>query len=83
MWNIECLMIKVCMVCIITMNSREIIKRLEADGWVKHTQKGSHCQYKHPTKKGKVTVPPPKKDLPKKTVVSILKQADLSGLQRG
>jgi len=59
------------------MNSKEIIKRLEADGWVKHAQKGSHCQYKHPIKKGKVTVPHPKKDLPIKTAQSILKQAGL------
>lgn len=62
------------------MNSREIIKLLEKDGWVKCHQKGSHCQFKHPTKKGKVTVPHPKKDLPKKTVASIFKQA---GLDRG
>ncbi len=59
------------------MNSREIIKTLEKDGWIKHTQKGSHCQYKHPIKKGKVTVPHPKKDLPKKTVASIFKQAGI------
>lgn len=60
------------------MNSKDIIKILEQDGWVKHTQKGSHCQYKHPTKKGKVTVPHPKKDLPIKTAQSILKQAGLN-----
>ncbi|MBY0544492.1 MAG: type II toxin-antitoxin system HicA family toxin [Gammaproteobacteria bacterium] len=59
------------------MNSREIIKQLEADGWVKNTQKDSHCQYKHPIKKGKVTIPHPKKDLPLKTLQSILKQAGL------
>jgi len=59
------------------MNSREIIKLLGLDGWIKHNQKGSHCQYKHPVKKGKVTVPHPKKDLPKGTVASILKQAGL------
>lgn len=36
---------------------REVIRLLEADGWYKHSQKGtSHRQYKHPTKKGKVTV---------------------------
>ncbi len=60
------------------MNSREIIKILERDGWIRHTQKGSHCQYKHPIKKGKVTVPHPKKDLPKKTVTSIFKQAGIN-----
>ena len=36
--------------------TREVIKMLEDDGWVKVTQKGSHRQYKHPTKKGRVTV---------------------------
>lgn len=59
------------------MKSREIIKMLEADGWFKHAQKGSHCQFKHPFKKGKVTVPHPKNDLPLKTMQSILKQAGL------
>lgn len=59
------------------MNSKDIIKMLESDGWVKHIQKGSHCQYKHPIKTGKVTVPHPKKDLPIKTLQSILKQAGL------
>lgn len=59
------------------MNSKEIIKLIEADGWYKHTQKGSHCQYKHLRKKGKVTVPHPKTDLPIKTIQSILKQAGL------
>lgn len=34
----------------------EIIKQLEADGWYKVRSKGSHRQYKHPTKKGCVTV---------------------------
>ena len=65
-----------CMVCI--MNSKEIIKILEKDGWVKNSQKGSHCEYKHLTKKGKVTVPHPKKDLPNKTVASIFKQAGIN-----
>ena len=36
---------------------KEIIKRLEADGWYLHSHKGtSHRQFKHPTKKGKVTI---------------------------
>ena len=34
----------------------ELIKMLEADGWYLHTVKGDHRQFKHPTKKGKVTV---------------------------
>ncbi len=68
------------MVCILIMKSKQIIELLEEDGWYKHAQKGSHCQFKHPTKKGKVTVPHPKHDLPKKTVASILKQAGLKGV---
>lgn len=35
---------------------KEVIKMLEADGWVKCKAKGDHRQYKHPTKPGKVTV---------------------------
>lgn len=34
----------------------EIIKMLEKDSWFLHRQKGSHRQYKHPDKKGTVTV---------------------------
>jgi predicted RNA binding protein YcfA (HicA-like mRNA interferase family) len=59
------------------MNSREIIKRLKADGWYEVTVTGSHHHFKHPVKKGKVTVPNPKKDIPLKTLISIEKQANL------
>lgn len=41
------------------MNSSEIIKILKRDGWYKVDQVGSHNHFKHPTKKGKVTVPHP------------------------
>lgn len=61
----------------IGMNSRDLIKMLEDDGWNLVDVRGSHYQYKHSHKKGRVTVPHPKKDLPKGTVNSILKQADL------
>ncbi|MEM9242657.1 MAG: type II toxin-antitoxin system HicA family toxin [Pseudomonadota bacterium] len=60
------------------MKSTEIIKILRMDGWTECHKKGSHCQFKHPTKSGKVTVPHPKKDLPIKTVNSIFKQANIS-----
>lgn len=59
------------------MNSKELIKLLEQDGWFFVVSKGSHNQYKHLYKKGRVTIPHPKKDLPKGTVTSILKQAGL------
>ncbi|HNS04163.1 MAG TPA: type II toxin-antitoxin system HicA family toxin [Anaerolineae bacterium] len=59
------------------MDSRTLIKMLEDDGWVLIAVKGSHHQFKHPTKPGRVTVPHPKKDLAKGTEASILKQAGL------
>lgn len=59
------------------MKSADIIKILKQDGWMQCHQKGSHCQYKHPIKSGRVTVPHPKKDLPIKTVQSIFKQANI------
>lgn len=58
-------------------SSRDIIKQIEADGWVLIGTTGSHRHYKHPTKPGKVTVPHPKHDLPKGTLNSIKKQAGL------
>lgn len=59
------------------MDSKELIKIIESDGWIYKDVKGSHHHYTHPYKKGKVTVPHPRKDLPKGTVSSILKQAGL------
>lgn len=59
------------------MNSRDVIKKIKADGWFLVHVVGSHHQFKHPAKSGKVTVPHPKKDLPKETVKSIFKQAGL------
>jgi predicted RNA binding protein YcfA (HicA-like mRNA interferase family) len=59
------------------MKSSDIIKRLKADGWFLVHVVGSHHQFKHLTKPGKVTVPHPKKDLPLPTLNSILKQAGL------
>ena len=58
-------------------SSREILKRLRADGWVLAAVSGSHHQFKHPVKPGKVTVPHPRKDLSPGTVRSILRQAGL------
>ena len=56
-------------------SSRDIIKRLKKDGWEVVDVKGSHHQFKHPDLPGKITVPHPKKDLPKGTVMSIYRQA--------
>lgn len=59
------------------MNSRQLIAMIEADGWYLERVKGSHHHFKHPTKKGLVTIPHPKKDLLDKTAASILKQAQI------
>jgi len=60
------------------MKAREIIRIIVEDGWYFHSQKGSHAQYKHPAKAGRVTVPiHGSKDLSKSDVQSILKQAGL------
>lgn len=60
-----------------SMSSRQVLQRLFKDGWYIVNQSGSHVQLKHNIKKGKVTVPHPKKDLKEKTIRNILKQAGL------
>ncbi len=60
------------------MRIREIIKLIQADGWYLVETKGSHRQFKHPTKKGRVTISgKPGDDLAPGTLNSILKQAQL------
>ncbi len=59
------------------MDSREIMRKLKDDGWFEVAQMGSHKQFKHATKPGRVTVPSPRKDLPAGTLRSIEKQAGL------
>jgi predicted RNA binding protein YcfA (HicA-like mRNA interferase family) len=58
---------------------KEIIDIIEADGWYFVRQKGSHKQYRHPTKRGTVTIPDHGKndELNHQVVSSILKQAGL------
>ena len=60
------------------MDSREIIRRIEADGWMKARTVGSHHHFKHPTKPGIVTVPHPKKDIPPGTLKSIERQSGVT-----
>ena len=60
-----------------TMNSRDIIAALLKDGWFQVAQKGSHVQFKHQAKTGRVTVPHPRKDVPLGTLRSIEVQAKL------
>ncbi len=59
------------------MNSREILRKLGEDGWYEVAHEGSHKQFKHATKPGRVTVPHPKKEVPVGTIKSIEKQASL------
>ena len=63
------------------MKVREIIKKIEQDGWYVVRQKGSHHQYKHPVKKGLVTIAVHSlnDDVAIGTLSSILKQAQIKG----
>lgn len=59
------------------MKFRELEKIILNDGWVYKAAVGSHYQYLHPIKKGKVTIPNHKGDISKGVVNSVLKQAGL------
>lgn len=59
------------------MRFREIEKLLLDDGWYLVDVSGSHHQYKHPSKPGKVTIPNHRGDIPMRVVNSILKQSGL------
>lgn len=57
---------------------REILAMLGDDGWAQVGQKGSHRQFKHPRKPGRVTVTgKPSDDVPAGLLKSILRQAGL------
>lgn len=58
-------------------SSREVIQILKADGWYEVNVVGSHHQFKHPTKPGRITVKDPDKDIPRKTLDSIERQSGL------
>jgi predicted RNA binding protein YcfA (HicA-like mRNA interferase family) len=59
---------------------RDLVKLIEQDGWYQVHQVGSHRQYKHPVKSGRVTIAGhPGKDVREGTRQSILKQAGLKG----
>ncbi len=60
------------------MKIREVIALLEADGWFLVTTRGSHRQFKHPSKPGRVTVAGKSPyDLAPGTLNSIFKQAQI------
>lgn len=57
------------------LDSWDVMVLLKADGWVEVAQKGSHKQFKHPSKPGRVTLPHPRRDIPLGTLRSIWRQA--------
>lgn len=60
------------------MKVRDVLKLLKNDGWYLVTTEGSHRQFKHPAKAGRVTVAGhPSEDVHPKTLRSILTQAGL------
>ena len=60
------------------LKPREMEKLILADGWIFKSQQGSHRNYIHPVKPGKVTIPLHQgRDLTKKTENSIKRQAGL------
>jgi predicted RNA binding protein YcfA (HicA-like mRNA interferase family) len=60
------------------MKVREVLRLLRDDGWYLVATRGSHRQFKHPTKLGRLTVAgKPSNDLAPGTLSSILKQAGL------
>jgi predicted RNA binding protein YcfA (HicA-like mRNA interferase family) len=59
---------------------RDLIRLIESDGWKNVATRGSHRQYKHPVKKGRVTIPGhPGDDIHLDTLKSVLTQAGLRG----
>jgi predicted RNA binding protein YcfA (HicA-like mRNA interferase family) len=63
-----------------TMKVRQVIRRIEADGWRLVRQRGSHRQFKHATKPGRVTIAGNDgDDVNAGTLASILRQAGLKG----
>ncbi len=57
------------------MNSQEVIRYLERDGWQLVRSSGSHKHFRHETKPGTVTIPHPKRDIAIKTLLNIERQA--------
>ena len=56
-------------------SSREVIALLKKNGWYVVSCEGYHHQFKHPFKKGRVSVPHPVKDIPLGTLKNISRQA--------
>ncbi|HWS83714.1 MAG TPA: type II toxin-antitoxin system HicA family toxin [Ktedonobacteraceae bacterium] len=64
------------------MKVRDVIKRVEADGWYHVGTRGSHRQYKHPVKKGRTTIPGhPSDEMDPSVYNSVLEQAQIDKKQ--
>ncbi|MEK7501912.1 MAG: type II toxin-antitoxin system HicA family toxin [Patescibacteria group bacterium] len=61
-----------------SIKPRELIRKFEKAGYVVDRQKGSHVILYHPFDKKRLTIPLHVKDLPKGTLLSIIKQAGLT-----
>ena len=61
-----------------SLTSEKIIKVLKKKGFILDRVKGSHHIYYHPETKRRVVIPFHKRDLPKGTLLEILRQADIS-----
>lgn len=60
------------------MKVRDVLKQIQDDGWYLVAQRGSHRQFKHPVKLGRVTVAGhPSQEMKKGTLNSILRQAGI------
>ena len=59
------------------MNSKALIRELEAADWKLVRIRGSHHAFQHPLRPGTLVVPHPKKELGKGLVAAIRKQAGL------
>ncbi len=65
------------------MNVREVIKLIEADGWVQSRQRGSHRQFIHAIKPGRVTVAGNLgAEIRPGTLANVMRQAGLKGPTR-
>lgn len=61
-----------------TFTSKQVIKLLQKKGFLLDHSTGSHYIFRHPRSKARVTIPFHHKDIPKGTLNSILRQAEIS-----
>ena len=57
------------------LSSREVLRRLQAEGWYVDRQKGDHVQLRHPNRPGVTTVIHPARDFAIKTLISMERQS--------